>query len=101
MLENSTTVRAETVDKAVKIGLTRLGITEAEAKINIISEGKKGIFGFGKQDAIVEISTESDLSMAELTTQLEKEIQAAEAAEMTFRLKKSRKSLQLKRKTKN
>ena len=29
MLENSTTVRAETVDKAVKIGLTRLGITEA------------------------------------------------------------------------
>lgn len=80
MLENSTTVRAETVERAIKIGLTKLGITEAEAKINVISEGKKGIFGFGKQDAIVEISTESDLSMAELTTQLEKEVKAAEAA---------------------
>lgn len=91
MLENSTTVRAETVDKAVKIGLTRLGITEAEAKINIISEGKKGIFGFGKQDAIVEISTESDLSMAELTTQLEKEIQAAEAAENDLQTEKESK----------
>lgn len=80
MLENSTTVRAESVEKAVKIGLTKLGITEAEAKINVISEGKKGIFGFGKQDAIVEISTESDLSMAELTSQLEKEVKAAETA---------------------
>ncbi|MGO4928265.1 RNA-binding cell elongation regulator Jag/EloR [Fundicoccus sp. Sow4_F4] len=80
MLENSTTIRAESVEKAVKIGLTKLGITEAEAKINVISEGKKGIFGFGKQDAIVEISTESDLSMAELTSQLEKEVKAAESA---------------------
>lgn len=80
MLENSTTVRAESIEKAVKIGLTKLGITEAEAKINVISEGKKGLFGFGKQDAIVEISTETDLSMAELTSQLEKEVKAAEAA---------------------
>ena len=80
MLENSTTVRAESIEKAVKIGLTKLGITEAEAKINVISEGKKGLFGFGKQDAIVEISTETDLSMAELTSQLEKEVKDAEAA---------------------
>ena len=99
MLENSTTVRAETVDKAVKIGLTRLGITEAEAKINIISEGKKGIFGFGKQDAIVEISTESDLSMAELTTQLEKEIQAAEAAENDLQTEKESKVAPVEKKT--
>lgn len=74
MLENSTTVRAESVEKAIQIGLTKLGATKADAKVNVISEGKKGLFGFGKQDAIVEISVESDLSMAELTKQLEEEV---------------------------
>lgn len=82
MLENSTTVRAETVEKAIKIGLTKLGITEAEANINVISEGKKGLFGFGKQDAIVEISAKIELTMAELTDQLEKEVEAEKEANL-------------------
>ena len=82
MLENSTTVRAETVEKAIKIGLTKLGITEAEANINVISEGKKGLFGFGKQDAIVEISAKIELTMAELTDQLEKEVRAEKEANL-------------------
>lgn len=82
MLENSTTVRAETVEKAIKIGLTKLGITEAEANINVISEGKKGLFGFGKQDAIVEISAKIELTMAELTNQLEKEVRAEKEANL-------------------
>lgn len=80
MLENSTTVRAESVEKAIKIGLTKLGVTEAEANVNVISEGKKGLFGFGKQDAIVEISVESDLSMAELTDQLEQQVNGTTAS---------------------
>ena len=82
MLENSTTVRAETVEKAIKIGLAKLGITEAEANINVISEGKKGLFGFGKQDAIVEISAKIELTMAELTDQLEKEVRAEKEANL-------------------
>ena len=82
MLENSTTVRAETVEKAIKIGLTKLGITEAEANINVISEGKKGLFGFGKQDAIVEISAKIELTMAELTDQLEIEVRAEKEANL-------------------
>ena len=82
MLENSTTVRAETVEKAIKIGLTKLGITEAEANINVISEGKKGLFGFGKQDAIVGISAKIELTMAELTDQLEKEVRAEKEANL-------------------
>lgn len=82
MLENSTTVRAETVEKAIKIGLTKLGIKEAEANINVISEGKKGLFGFGKQDAIVEISAKIELTMAELTDQLEKEVRAEKEANL-------------------
>lgn len=76
MLEHSTTVRAETVDKAIEKALAELNISRSEAEIHVISEGKKGLFGFGKQDAIVEISVESDLSMAELTKQLEEEDKA-------------------------
>lgn len=76
MLEHSTTVRAETVDKAIEKGLRELNIPRSEADIHIISEGKKGVFGFGKQDAIVEISAKSNLSLSEITKQLEEEQRA-------------------------
>ncbi|HFI0463962.1 TPA: RNA-binding cell elongation regulator Jag/EloR [Streptococcus suis] len=55
-MEHSTTVRAETVDKAVNIALTKLGLKKDQVSINIINEGKRGLFGFGKQDAIVQVS---------------------------------------------
>lgn len=66
-MEYSTTVRAESVEKAIRLGLTKLGITQDEAVVNVISEGKKGLFGFGKQDAIVEISKNVAPSLSELT----------------------------------
>lgn len=72
-MEHSTTIRAESVEKAIKIGLTKLNISESEANINIISEGKKGLFGFGKQDAIVEIS--KNASISELTAEIEKQVE--------------------------
>ncbi|WP_124057763.1 RNA-binding cell elongation regulator Jag/EloR [Vaginisenegalia massiliensis] len=71
MLENTTTVRAESVEKAIKIGLTRLDANQDEVTVNVISEGKKGLFGFGKQDAIVELTKKSDMTLSELTQQLE------------------------------
>ncbi|MBF6979097.1 protein jag [Aerococcaceae bacterium zg-BR22] len=67
-MEQSTTVRAETVEKAVKIALTKLNITRDEAQINVISEGKKGLFGFGKQDAIVEVSANQKIDISILET---------------------------------
>lgn len=73
MLEHSTTVRAETVDKAIEKGLAELNISRSEAEIHVISEGKKGLFGFGKQDAIVEVTAKNDLSLSEITEQLEEE----------------------------
>ena len=76
-MEHSTTIRAESVEKAIKIGLTKLNISEAEANINIISEGKKGLFGFGKQDAIVEIS--KNASISELTAEIEKQVEEKKA----------------------
>ncbi|MBS4462653.1 protein jag [Aerococcaceae bacterium zg-B36] len=63
-MEHSTTVRAETVEKAIKIALTKLNITREEAQVNVISEGKKGLFGFGKQDAIVEVSTNHKMDIS-------------------------------------
>lgn len=73
MLEHSTTVRAETVDKAIEKGLRELNISRSQADVHVISEGKKGLFGFGKQDAIVEITAKNDLTLSEITKQLEEE----------------------------
>lgn len=75
-MEFSTTVRAESVEKAIKIGLTKLNITADEASINVISEGKKGLFGFGKQDAIVEVSKNQKVSYQDLTHDVKEEIKA-------------------------
>ena len=76
MLDQSVTIKAETVEKAIRMGLLKLNITQEEANINVISEGKKGLFGFGKQDAIVEVSAKTQISLADLTEQLE-QVQAA------------------------
>lgn len=56
MLEQSVTIKAESVEKAIKMGLSKLNVSESQAEVRVISEGKKGLFGFGKQDAIVEIT---------------------------------------------
>lgn len=45
-----------TVDKAIRKGLDLLGVDSHEADIVVISEGKKGIFGFGQKEAVVEIT---------------------------------------------
>lgn len=81
MLDNTTTVRAETVDKAIEKGLNKLNISRDQAEVHVISEGKKGLFGFGKQDAIVEVTMKNDLSYKEITQQLEEEVRQAQASE--------------------
>lgn len=74
MLDRTTTVRADSVEIAVQQGLAELKIEEKDAEIRVISEGKKGFLGFGKQEAVVHISAKyDDLSMRELTQQLEAE----------------------------
>lgn len=72
MLKNAV-IRAESVELAIQKGLDQLGITQDQAEIRVISEGKKGFLGFGKQEAVVSITSQSDLSMKEMTRELEKE----------------------------
>uniref|UniRef100_UPI0028B09EFA Jag N-terminal domain-containing protein n=1 Tax=Carnobacterium sp. TaxID=48221 RepID=UPI0028B09EFA len=50
---NKYTAQAATTAEAIQKGLKILGISEKEASIEVVTEGKKGVFGFGQKDAIV------------------------------------------------
>ena len=47
--------RGTTVEEAISLGLESLGLTRESAKIEIISENKKGFLGIGKKEAIISI----------------------------------------------
>ncbi len=74
------TVKAtgKTVDEAVQKALLELGISKEEAEIRVIEEAKTGIFGFGKKDAVVEVSAKAETEEAEVSAETE----APEAAEV-------------------
>ena len=80
MLDNSVTIKAPSVEQAVKIGLSKLNITEDQAVVTVINEGKKGLFGFGKQDAIVEISAKTKISLNDLAEETKEVEEAAVVA---------------------
>ncbi len=55
----------KTVEEAVQKALLELGITEDAAEIHVVEEAKPGIFGFGKKDAVVEVSVKETETPAE------------------------------------
>ncbi|OEH86480.1 DNA-binding protein [Desulfuribacillus stibiiarsenatis] len=46
---------AKTIDEAIALGLSKLGLQKEEVEINIITEPTKGFLGFGSKNAEVEI----------------------------------------------
>ena len=49
-------IKAKTVDDAVEEALSKLGVNRENARIKVIDEGSKGIFGLiGAKDAVVEV----------------------------------------------
>jgi len=52
---------AKTVEEAVKLALAELGLDEDNAKVEIIEEGSRGLFGLGSKDAIVRVSPDVNL----------------------------------------
>ncbi|ENH98447.1 SpoIIIJ-associated protein [Gracilibacillus halophilus YIM-C55.5] len=55
------TATGQTVDEAVQSALQQLNITEDQAVVDVIDEGKRGIFGlFGSKLAIVKVTQEDD-----------------------------------------
>lgn len=53
---NTITVSGQTVELAIAEGLKKLNATRDQVLIVVIQEGKKGILGFGKQEALVSIT---------------------------------------------
>lgn len=53
---NTITVSGKTVELAIEQGLKQLNTTREQVLIVVIQEGKKGILGFGKQDALVSLT---------------------------------------------
>lgn len=78
MIDNMKTIRAENVELAIEEGLKQLGLTRDEVEVHVISEGKKGFLGFGKQDAVVEVRALESKSLNEILDTLEDEEETSE-----------------------
>jgi spoIIIJ-associated protein len=61
----SLNVSAKSVDEAIEEGLAQLGVTRDRVDIEIVNEGKRGIFGLGAEDAVVKLSLKNDGPSAE------------------------------------
>ena len=55
-MTNNIKVTDTSVEKAIQKGLRQLGLTKEEVVVEVLSEGKKGLFGFGQKDAIVALT---------------------------------------------
>ncbi|NLJ70354.1 MAG: protein jag [Clostridiaceae bacterium] len=68
-------VSARTIEDAIKKGIAELGISEADAQIEVIEEGDSGgLFGFGRKDAIVRISAIEETESSEKDFPIDDEI---------------------------
>lgn len=47
---------AKTVEEAIDIALSQLGVTQDEVDIEVINKGSRGILGFGSEPALVRVS---------------------------------------------
>ena len=55
-MTNTIKVSDISVEKAIQKGLRQLGLPQDQVFVEIISEGKKGLFGFGQKNAEVELT---------------------------------------------
>lgn len=53
---SSTEKRAKNVNEAVLAALEELGATTDEVNVEVVDEGKKGLFGIGSRDAVVRVT---------------------------------------------
>ena len=52
------TVSAKTVDEALENAATELGVAKDSLNYTVKAEAKKGLFGIGAQDAVIEVTLE-------------------------------------------
>lgn len=81
---NTFTAHAPTVEEATNQGLQTLGISKDDAIIEILEEGKKGLFGIGKKAATVKVTkkiSETPSVQKEIVAEEATDIQATETAD--------------------
>lgn len=54
--EKGLDVSAKTVEEAIEHGLAQLGLSRDEVDIEILKEGRRGVFGLGAEEALVRLS---------------------------------------------
>lgn len=77
-MTNSIKVNDTSVEKAIQKGLRQLGLSKEQVVVEIVSEGKKGLFGFGQKDAVVLLTPVEEDSSKEV---VEEEISIAQPIE--------------------
>jgi spoIIIJ-associated protein len=55
-------VSAKTLDEAIESGLQQLGLTRDQVEIEVINEGKRGLFGLGSEEAKVRLTPKASLT---------------------------------------
>ena len=62
-------VNDASVEKAIQKGLRQLQLTQDDVEIEVIDEGKKGLFGFGQKDAVVLITVKEKIEQEEVVVE--------------------------------
>ena len=93
-MTNTIKVSDVSVEKAIQKGLRQLGLPQDQVFVEIISEGKKGLFGFGQKNAEVELTpvatmvsqegTEEEVSQLVVETVEETTVETVEVLEEDF-----------------
>ena len=78
-MTNTIKVSDVSVEKAIQKGLRQLGLSQDQVFVEIISEGKKGLFGFGQKNAEVELTPVATMVNEEVVEEVSKPV--VEAAE--------------------
>lgn len=68
----------KSVEEAIADALKELNITEEQAVIEVLEEGKKGFFGFGRKDARVRVTIKEEAVIEEVTAVTETVVTVAE-----------------------
>ena len=63
-------VSAKTIDEAIEQGLAQLGLTREQVDIEIIKEGKRGVFGIGAEEAQIRLTPRDRTPLAGPSTKV-------------------------------
>ena len=73
-MTNTIKVSDVSVEKAIQKGLRQLGLPQDQVFVEVISEGKKGLFGFGQKNAEVELTPVATMVSEEAVEEVSKPV---------------------------